>query len=47
MDDSMIRKYKVLIEKVDRKIQMSVLMLVLMLVALKRRNESFCYMRIQ
>jgi hypothetical protein len=26
---------------------MSVLMLVLMLVALKRRNESFCYMRIQ
>jgi hypothetical protein len=46
MADLMIRKYKI-IEKVDRKIQMSVLILVLMLVALKRRNESFCYMRIQ
>ena len=46
MADLMIRKYKI-IEKVDRKIQMSVLILVLMLVALKRRNESFCHMRIQ
>lgn len=46
MADLMIRKYKI-IEKVDIKIQMSVLILVLMLVALKRRNESFCYMRIQ
>jgi hypothetical protein len=46
MADLMIRKYKI-IEKVDIKIKMSVLILVLMLVALKRRNESFCYMRIQ